>query len=144
MRDTAMSAVLGVRLGRVATLGLVATLLGCMGCESAHYVMRNPDRGAVAIPEDTPALRAKAEKLMHDQFPGGYVIDDVRVVVYGHHHGQEVMLSYHSAEAPTPAGGAPVVPVGTSPNPYVVPHVQPALLTQQQGGLPPQPVPVNP
>jgi hypothetical protein len=125
-------------------LVLVAALLGCTGCESAHYVMRNPDRGIVGIPEDTPALRAKAEKLMHEQFPGGYVIDDVSVVVYGHHHGQEVVLSYHAAGAPAPAGGAPVVPVAASSNPYVVPHVQPAVLTQQQSDLPPQPIPVNP
>jgi hypothetical protein len=36
------------------------------------------------------------------------------------------------------------VPVAASSNPYVVPHVQPAVLTQQQSDLPPQPIPVNP
>jgi hypothetical protein len=137
-----MSAVKGLRLSRVAALGLVAGLLGCPGCETAHYVVRNPSGGVVAIPEDTPELRAKAEKLMHEQFPGGYVIDDVRVVAVGrpHHLHDEVMLSYH-AGVPTPAG-APVVAVAP-PGPVVVPHVQPASLTEQPGGLPPQPIPVS-
>jgi len=139
-----MSAVQGLRLSRVvAILGLVAGFIGCLGCESAHYVVRNPDRGVVAIPEDTPGLRAKAEKLMHEQFPGGYVIDDVRVVEVGrpHNHHEEVMLFYH-AGAPTSAG-APVVSIATPPGLAVVPHVQPASLTSQPGELPPQPVPVN-
>jgi len=136
-----MSAVQGLRLSRVAILGLVAGLIGCLGCESADYVIRNPDRGVVAIPKDTPELRAKAEKLMHEQFPGGYVIDDVRVVGVGRPH-QQVMLYYH-AGTPTSAS-TPVVSHATPPNPVVVvPQVQPASLTAQSGELPPQPIPVN-
>jgi hypothetical protein len=152
-----MSAVHGTRLRRVTLLGLAAGLIGCLGCESAHYVIRNPDQGVVAIPHDTPELRAKAEKLMHEQFPGGYVIDDVRVVWVGrpHHEREEVMLYYH-AGAPTPAG-PPVASVARPPAPVVMPHVQPAALAAQPaalpvqpaalaaqpGDLPPQPIPVN-
>jgi hypothetical protein len=164
MRETAMSAIQGLRRGRVALLGLVAGFIGCLGCESAHYVMRSPDRGVVAIPEDTPQLRAKAEKLMHEQFPGGYVIEEVRVTEVGraHHPHEEVMLYYHAA--PPISAGAPVVSVATPPGPIVMPHVQPASLTVQPasptvqpasptvqpalqtvqpGDLPPQPIPVN-
>jgi hypothetical protein len=152
-----MSAARGLRLGLFAVLSSCA----CLGCESAHYVLRGPDSGVVAIPEDTPELRAKAEKLMHDQFPGGYVIDDVRVVPLGRqyhtitqvgpfaevetHQRHEVMMYYHAGQP------APAVPVGTPvvaspPNPRVASPVQPASATVQPGpsdGLPPQPVPVN-
>src|SRR5438105_1771452 len=115
-----MSVVSRLRRGLLATLGLVTLGIGCLGCETAHYVVRGPNTGVVAIPEDTPELRAKAEKLMHDQFPAGYAIDEVRVVPVGHpyhtvvqvgpvaevrtHQNHEVMLYYHSGEA------APVVP----------------------------------
>jgi hypothetical protein len=145
-----MSAVQGLRLSRLAIMGLVAGLLGCLGCECAHYVVRNPTSGVIAIPEDTPALRAKAEKLMHEQFPGGYVLDDVRMVAVGppRHPHEEVMLYYH-AGAPT-STGAPVLSAATPAGPAVVPHVQPASftsqpasLTSQPGELPPQPIPVN-
>jgi hypothetical protein len=127
----------------------------CLGCESAHYVLKNPDRGVVAIPEDTPKYRAEAEKLMHDQFPSGYVIDDVRVVPLGRpyqtvtqvgpiaeietHQRHEVQLSYHAGQA------MPVMP----PSPRLaapVPVVQPAAATMPQAGpdgLPAQPVPVS-
>ena len=46
-------------------------------------MVRHPNDGVVAIPEDTPENRAKAEKLMHEHLPDGYVIDDVRVVPVG-------------------------------------------------------------
>jgi hypothetical protein len=107
----------------------------------------------VAIPEDTPALRAKAEKLMQDQFPGGYVIDDVHVVAVGRPHNQhtEVMLYYH-AGVPV-AQGVPPVSAAAPSGLVVMPHVQPASLTTQPvaaqpaaaqpGGLPPEPVPVD-
>jgi hypothetical protein len=127
--------------------GLLFTALICcaaLGCETAHYVIRNPGDGVVAIPEDTPELRAKAEKLMHEQFPSGYVIDNVRVVALGgpHEHREEVMLFYH-AGAPTSASDR-VVSRATPPNPAVViPHVQPASLTAQPAELPAHPVPVN-
>ena len=157
MGETVMSTVRKLRLSWVALSGLVAGFIGCPGCQSAYYVIRNPDRGVVSIPEDTPELRAKAEKLMHEQFPGGYVVDDVRVVAIGRprHMHDEVMLYYH-AGVPTMAG-APVVPAAVPPGAAVVPHVQPASLTgqpnalpaqpgslpAQQGGLPPQPIPVD-
>jgi hypothetical protein len=148
--ETAMSAVKGSRWSRVAVLVLAAGLAGCQTGPSAHYVVRNPDSGIVAIPQDTPDLRVKAEKLMHEQFPGGYVIDDVRTVLVGrpHHLHNEVMLYYHTGA--TPAPDAPVVATGTPPGTVVMPHVQQASLTAQpssmpatSGGLPPQPVPVN-
>src|SRR5271156_3621402 len=124
-----MSAVQGLRLSRVATLCMMAGLIGCLGCASAHYVTRYPDRGVVAIPEDTPELRAKAEKLMHQQFPGGYVIDDVLAVGVGrpYHQHQEVMMYYHAGPPTSP--GAPVASVSAPQGPPVVPHVQPASLT---------------
>jgi hypothetical protein len=154
-----MSAVQRLRLGVLAVLSGLASL----GCESAHYVIRSPDRGVVAIPRDTPELRTKAEKLMHDQFPGGYVIDDVRAVPVGHpyqtitrvgpfaevetHRRHEVMLYYHDGHL-VPAvpvqAGIPVV--ASPPSPSVTPAVQPVSATAQPArsdGLPPQPVPVN-
>jgi hypothetical protein len=138
-----MSAIAGLRLNRIALLGLCAAFVCCWGCEHAHYVVRNPDSGVVAIPEDTPELRAKAEKLMRQQFPGGFVLDDVRVVAVGgpHRPHEEVMLYYHAGTA-TSAGG-PVAVVGAPPGTIVMPHVQPASLTSQPSDLPPQPVPVS-
>jgi hypothetical protein len=151
-----MSAVRSLRLSRVAILSLVALFTGCASTEHAHYVVRNNNSGIVAIREDTPELRAKAENLMHQQFPAGYVIDDVRVVAVGrpHHMHDEVMLYYHSGTAPA---GAPVVVVGGPPGTVVVPHVPPGAVPAQPapapiqptsgtappGGLPPEPIPVN-
>jgi hypothetical protein len=147
-----MSAARGLRLG----LFLALTGCVCLGCEDAHYVVRNPDRGVVAIPRDTPELRAKAEKLMHEQFPGGYVIDDVRDVAVGRpyhtitqvgpfaevetHQRHEVMLSYHA--------GLPIatLPVQAGPPGTAVPVVQPVSQTVPQSrpdGLPAQPVPIQ-
>jgi hypothetical protein len=137
----------------------------CLGCETAHYVIRNPNNGVVAIPEDTPELRAKAEKLMHEHFPNGYVIDDVRVVALGRpyetmtrvgpfaeietHQRHETMLYYHAGQparfVPSQVG-TPVVkanaPAGsiTPPPPLPTSPAEPSL---QQIGLPPQPVPVQ-
>jgi hypothetical protein len=146
-----MSAALRVRLILLAGLSVWAS----QGCASAHYVERGPDRGVVAIPEDSPELRAKAEKLMHDQFPEGYVIDAVRNVPIGRpyrtitqvgpvaeietHQRHEIMFFYHAGQA-----GPPVLhslPVASAP-----PPVQPASLTVQPSpadGLPAQPVPVS-
>jgi hypothetical protein len=154
--------------GRRPRRGILRAALiccACAGCGSAHYVLRNPDNGIVAISTDTPELRAKAEKLMHEQFPGGFVIDDVRVVPVGRpyqtitrvggfteidtHRRHEVMLYYHAGQ-PAPVMpvrvGAPVVTVATSPGPVAPPPVQPASLTaqpSQQAGLPSQPVPIK-
>jgi hypothetical protein len=143
--------------------GLLAALTGCvccLGCESAHYVLRGPSSGVVAIPEDTPEQHAKAEKLMHDQFPAGYVVDEVRVVPVGRpyhtvtqfgpyaevetHRHHEVLMYYHAGlPAAVVPVGTPVVKVAAPVNPVVAPPVQPASLTVQPGGLPAQPVPVN-
>jgi hypothetical protein len=156
-----MTAVQGSRRGKWAILGLAAGLMGCLGCESAHYVVRGPDSGVVAIPSDTPELRAKAEKLMHEQFPAGYVLDDVRVVAIGHpyetvtqigpfaevqhHQRHEVMLYYHSGQggpavpvvAPVIAAAPtrmapPIVVASPPPAPPVAQTVQPVSLTVQQ------------
>ena len=144
---------------------MTAVLIGCLGCESAHYVLRSPDSGVVAIPADTPELRAKAEKLMHDQFPAGYVLDDVRVVAVGlpyrtvvqvgpiaevkDHQRHEVMLYYHSgqaAPAPLVSVGTPVAKGAVPPSPVGAASVQPVSQTVQPAlpdGLPPQPVAVR-
>jgi hypothetical protein len=154
-----MSAVRGLRLGWFAVLSGCA----CLGCETAHYVLRAPDHGVVSIPEDTPELRAKAEKLMHDQFPAGYVIDDVRLVAVGRpyrtitqvgpfaevetHQRHQVMLYYHAGQLPPAVPVRVGTPVVASPaNAPVTPGVQPASATVRPGpsdGLPSQPVPVS-
>ena len=156
---------MSIRRGLLRGLSAFLICCVCLGCETAHYVVRKPDSGCVAIPEDTPELRAKAEKLMHDQFPGGYVIDDVRVVPIGRpyrtvvqvgpvaevqtHQPHEVLLTYHAGQ-PAPAipvqEGAPVARVASPPAPLAPPTVQPASLTVPSAlpsGLPPQPIPVN-
>jgi hypothetical protein len=147
-----MSATKGLRFCQAATLGLAVQFVGCSSFENAHYVVRNPTSGVVAIPEDTPELRAKAEKLMHEQFPGGYVIDDVHVVDVGrlHHPHPEVMLYYHAGAASWAGGPVVVHPAGSG---FIVDsHVQPAAASAAQpaatsaaqpGGLPPMPIPVD-
>jgi hypothetical protein len=149
---------------RGSRLALFAVLSGCvcLGCESAHYVVREPDRGIVAIPHDSPELRAKAEELMHEQFPGGYIVDDVRVVPLGRpyhtvtqvgpfaevetHQRHEVMFYYHAGQ---PVPSMPVriaTPVIAAPlGPPVTPAIQPACVATPPttpDGLPPQPIPV--
>lgn len=148
--------------------GLLFTALICgaaVGCESAHYVIRNPINGVVAIPEDTPEYRAQAEKLMRKQFPEGYIIDDVRVVALGRpyetvtrvgpyaevemHQRHETMLYYHAGQPvpkvqPAQLGAAPPRPVNP-PRPINPPPPPASLAKQptQENGLPPQPVPVE-
>jgi hypothetical protein len=149
--------------GHVLRRDLLALLAGsvfCLGCESAHYVLRGPDNGVVAIPVDTPEMRAKAEKLMHEQFPAGYVLDEVRVVAVGRpyhtvtrvgpfaeverHQQHEVLMYYHAGQlAPAVPMAAPVVKIASPPSSAAAPPVQPASLTVPSGGLPPQPIPVN-
>ena len=148
-----MSVAKGLRAG---LLPAVLLSCGCLGCASAHYMVQNPDSGVIAIPRDTPALRAKAEKLMHEHLPQGYVIDDVRMVAVGSpyrtvtqvgfvrevqwHQDHEVLLTYHAAHR------APLVPVQPGPPPVqtasaVVPAAPPPA--PQAPGLPPQPIPVG-
>ncbi len=66
--------------GRVVlSLALVVTVGGLSGCQSARYVLREADRGIVAIPANTNMWpwkhRDDAEKLMKQHFPVGYQID---------------------------------------------------------------------
>jgi hypothetical protein len=148
-----MSLAKGLRAG----LLLALACCGLAGCAHPHYVVKNPDSGVIAIAEDTPELRAKAEQLMHEHLPGGYVIDDVRMVPLGApyetvtqvgpfaevsvHQRHEYLLRYHAArpEAVVPVGYSPppTASVATSARP---PQEAPATVP---GGLPPQPVPVG-
>jgi hypothetical protein len=135
----------------------------CLGCTSAHYVIKNPDSGVIAIPEDRPELRAQAEKLMHVHLPQGYVIDQARDVAVGPPHrtvvqvgfvrevqwrqDHEVFLYYHAL------GKAPAYPVSATPLPIqVVPSAAPVAAApvpaaptaaQPPAGLPPQPLPLG-
>lgn len=63
----------------VMSLALVVTVVGLSGCQSARYVLRESDRGIVAIPANTNIWpwkhRDDAEKLMKQHFPAGYQID---------------------------------------------------------------------
>jgi len=66
--------------GRVVLSLVVAlTAVGVSGCQSARYVLREPDRGIVAIPANTNMWpwkhRDDAEILMKQHFPAGYQID---------------------------------------------------------------------
>ena len=58
-------------------VGFVA--IGLTGCSSARYVLRDSDRGIVAIPANTNIWpwkhRDDADRLMNEHFPGGYQID---------------------------------------------------------------------
>jgi hypothetical protein len=144
-------------------LGLFAFVVGgaALGCQTAHYVARYPDRGIVAIPHDTPELRAKAEKLMHDQFPAGYVIDDVRAVPLGRayetitrvgpyaevelHQRHEVMLYYHGQQAgvaQAPHTGEVAAYPGT-PGSGLQQTSAASVQAGAPSGLPAQPVPVS-
>jgi hypothetical protein len=146
-----MSWIKGLRVGLLSVLACG----GLVGCDHAHYVVRHADSGVIAIAEDTPELRAQAEKLMHEHLPAGYVIDDVRVVPLGApyhtvtqvgpfaevetHQRHEVMLYYH---APRPV----VVPARFNPPPGVdgARSVVPAsAASEPANGLPPQPIPVG-
>jgi hypothetical protein len=70
-----------LRINAVLLAGLV--ILAC-GCGGARYVVREPDRGIVAIPSNTPKNQAKAAELMLAHFPQGYVIDDEQEAQVGH------------------------------------------------------------
>ena len=63
----------------VLSLALVVTVVGLSGCQSARYVLRESDRGIVAIPANTNIWpwkhRDDAEKLMKQHFPEGYQFD---------------------------------------------------------------------
>ena len=65
----------------------ITVLIIFSGCSSARYVMRDPDRGVVAIPSNSTAWpfnhRKKAEQMMQEHFPEGYVIDLEEETVVG-------------------------------------------------------------
>ncbi len=149
-----MSLTRGLRVGLLLALACG----GLAGCEHPHYVVKNPDGGVIAIAEDTPALRARAEQLMHEHLPGGYVIDDVRTVPLGApyetvsqvgpfaevelHQRHQVQLRYHAARpgavVPVAYNPPPATPVATS-----APPAPQAPAVMQGAGLPSQPVPVG-
>jgi len=62
-------------------------LLGSTACGCVRYVQKGPDYGVVAMPMDTNVwpfqFRQKAEKLMQDHFPNGYVIENEGEAVVG-------------------------------------------------------------
>ena len=66
--------------GRVVLLLVVGcSVAGLSGCSSARYVLRESDRGIVAIPANTNMWpwkhRDDADTLMQGHFPNGYQID---------------------------------------------------------------------
>ena len=71
-------------VGCALVLGVLATLAGCA---SARVVMRNGDQGVVAIPRNhnkwPSHYRSKAERLMAEHFPEGYVIEHEEEMVVG-------------------------------------------------------------
>ncbi|HID21097.1 MAG TPA: hypothetical protein EYP14_01670, partial [Planctomycetaceae bacterium] len=75
------------RSRRILPAFCLASVSLLVGCQSARYVLKEPDRGVVAIPVTTlnwPVNHRKsAEKLMADHFPEGYVIDREEEVVVG-------------------------------------------------------------
>ena len=66
--------------GRAVLLLVVGGIVaGLIGCSSARYVLRESDRGIVAIPANTNMWpwkhRDDADTLMQGHFPKGYQID---------------------------------------------------------------------
>jgi hypothetical protein len=76
-----------------------------VGCQSSpRYVSQGQDEGIIAMPDDTPANRRAAERLMAAHFPGGYD------VVYEY----EEKIGESSRRVSNPQGGPPtaIQPVG--------------------------------
>ncbi len=146
----------GEGLRRAAWLLLICG--ACLGCQTAHVVTRYPDGGVIAIPEDTPELRAKAEKLMKEHLPLGYVVTDVRMIPLGHpyqtvvqvgpiaevetHQRHEFLLTYH-APGTTASAPAPYPPPPPSVAQNTPPPVQRVSAPSLPDGLPAQPIPVG-
>jgi hypothetical protein len=57
------------------------------GCTTARYVMRNQEQGVIAIPANTnrwPSRnREKADSLMKEHFPSGYIVEHEEEFVVG-------------------------------------------------------------
>ena len=70
--------------GSLRCLGLVLALSGCV---SARYVLKDSNSGVVAMPSNSNSWpshhRDKAEALMREQFPNGYVIELEEEAVVG-------------------------------------------------------------
>lgn len=73
------------RCARRAVLLGVVSLTGCGLFQSVHYVRDDPNGGVIAIPTDTNVwpthYRNRAEALMKEKCPQGFVIDKVEKVV---------------------------------------------------------------
>lgn len=72
-------------------LQLSLALMGCWfvsGCQTARMVYQTPDMGIVAIPSNTSKWphyhRRKAEELMRQQFPEGYLVESEGEEVVGY------------------------------------------------------------
>lgn len=136
---------------------------GLCGCTSARYVALEPNGGVVAIPDNSNSWptrnRDKAEALMRQKCPQGYVIEREGEVVVGstdhtETHAARTGDPAHDARLNTQvsqdtthqdrtewriwfrAKGAPPEPLPAGP-----PAVVPASY-RPSAGLPPQPVPV--
>ena len=102
-----------VRLHKFSRVLIVLGLaLAATGCQSARYVMRDPAQGVVAIPDNSngwPSYnRKKAEKLMQEHFPEGYVIDREEEAVVG----QTTNFSENSNGSIIPVGKKPTLGIG--------------------------------
>lgn len=65
---------MNARLRSITILAVACALAGCKTRPEARYVLRSPDMGVIAMPEDNPANRERAIALMHSHFPEGYEI----------------------------------------------------------------------
>ncbi len=77
-----------MKCGRTVVSVLIVTSgFGLAGCSSARYVLRESDRGIVAIPANTNNWpwkhRDDAEKLMQQHFPVGFQINREAEAVVG-------------------------------------------------------------
>ena len=66
---------------------VAAFVFNLSGCQSARYVLKENDRGVVAIPASTLAwpinYREQAGELMQQHFPEGYVVEKEEEIVVG-------------------------------------------------------------
>lgn len=97
---------------RCLGLLLLGISLAVAGCQSARYVMRDQTQGVVAIPDNSNSWpsynRKKAEKLMQEHFPEGYVIDREEEAVIG----QTTNFSENSNGSLIPVGKKPTIGIG--------------------------------
>ena len=79
----------GSRLSRSLLLLVAGACLGATGCGGARYIVKEANGGIVAIPYNGNSwpgyYRDKADKLMADHFPEGYVIEREEEAVIGQH-----------------------------------------------------------